>query len=656
MAISRPCFYVTVAALCAVVCYYVIDEVLLEDDEEVQSSVARLPPTLLFPLLPSDALTFATWLSAAVTFALPSTVPSSPLAAQCAALPHCPAIAGTACGWCWDLYEALPGGHKGDVNATCSDWTWFASQCALHVDCDLIASCPGIVGTHCGWCKATQLASKGGAAGPKRASDCESAEWVFDYRQCEVEYGPQHLHLMYGDDATTMVATWATATAHSIARVRFAATDSNNASTEQQAVADTRLFTHNNEDGLHFVHRANMSGLTPGARYRYYVANDNLTSATFEFTAAPPHPTSLASSTHSSLAVPRFIVYGDMGRFGGAPTLRFVEEEVEDALHSSQPVTAVLHLGDFAYDMKDSGGVNGDAFMARIQRLAASTPYITTPGNHEIEDNSFSHYRGRFTTPGMWEEGGRMYYSLNLGLIHFVSYDTEMLFSHPEQVTAQVQWLEADLTAANARRTERPWIVAFGHRPFYCSNNDGDDCTTDRSVVRATFETLFDQHGVDLILEAHEHSYERLFPVYDTHTTQRDYVNPLAATHIVTGTAGCNEQAGACINPIPGPRGDWSAFHSANRLMYGYGHLQAVNATHLWWGRGAGRGEWTAAGWNMDRAASARQLQREKRGGGLAMGHGAEDERELNGDSTQLCSSTACSSSDRCLSVSKSLS
>ena len=117
----------------------------------------------------------------------------------------------------------------------------------------------------------------------------------------------------------------------------------------------------------------------------------------------------------------------------------------------------------------------------------------------------------------------------------------------------------------------------------YCSNNDGDDCTTDRSVVRSTFEPLFDQYGVDLVLEAHEHSYERLYPVYDTHVTQRDYSSPLAPTHIVTGTAGCNEQAGACINPIPGPRGDWSAFHSANRLMYGYGHLQAVNATHLSW-------------------------------------------------------------------------
>ena len=594
MVTSRQCFYYAcLVLLCAAACYAVIDQLLLDDGESVPSSAPHLPPTLVFPLLPSNALTLASWLAAAVSYAIPATQPSSPLAAQCASLPHCPAIAGTGCGWCWDSYEALPGGHRGDVNATCGDWTWFASQCALHVDCAVIASCAGIVGTHCGWCQSSGLATKGGAAGPKQPSDCDSADWVFDYRRCEVQHGPQHVHLMYGDDPSTMVVTWATAASDSVGRVHYSAADSNVTAELHTAVAATRLFTYNNPDGLHFVHRANMTGLAPGTRYRYHVTNDNLTSASFVFTAAPPDPSTtspssslslVASPSTGSFPVPRFLVYGDMGRFGGAPTLQFVEDEVEAALNSSQPVTAILHLGDFAYDMHDSGGVNGDAFMARIQRLAASTPYITTPGNHEIEDNSFSHYRGRFTTPGMWDsDGWQMHYSLNLGLVHFVCYNTEMVFSHPELVADQLDWLEADLTAANAARSSRPWIVAFGHRPFYCSNNDGDDCTTDRSIVRATFERLFDQHGVDLILEAHEHSYERLYPVYDTHTTQYNYTDPLAPTHIVTGTAGCNEQAGACINPIPGPRGDWSAFHSANRLMYGYGHLQAVNGTHLWW-------------------------------------------------------------------------
>ena len=581
MALSRRSFYVLAALLCALACYVVIDELLLEDDEAFEASMASLPPTMLAPPLPSSALALASWLSAAVTFSLPSTLPSSALAAQCASLLHCPAIADTACGWCWDTNSALPGGHRGAANATCAEWTWSASQCALHVDCTNVASCRGIVQTSCGWCKSSGAASKGGAAGPRRAADCAASEWVSDYRQCEVERGPQQIHLMYGDDASVMVVTWATATNSTGRIVYSSAAEADGSARQRTAAAETRLFTHNNADGLHYIHRANMSGLTAGARYRYHVRNDNHSTAVFHFTAAPPSP----SIAPPSSPAPRFIVYGDMGRFGGAVSLRAVEAEVAASLNSSQPVTAVVHIGDFAYDLSSAGGVNGDAFLARIQQLAASTPYLTVPGNHEEEgDLSFAHYRARFTTPGMWgSDGWRMHYSLDLGLVHLVAYNTEQLFSHPEQVAAQLAWLEADLAAANAARGERPWLVAFGHRPMYCSNADGDDCTTDRSLVRATFERLFDSYGVDLVLEAHEHSYERLWPTFDTHPTQRNYTDPLAPVHIVTGTAGCNEQAGSCINPIPGPRGAWSATHAANRLMYGYGHLQADNATHLWW-------------------------------------------------------------------------
>ena len=37
--------------------------------------------------------------------------------------------------------------------------------------------------------------------------------------------------------------------------------------------------------------------------------------------------------------------------------------------------------GDFAYDMEDNGGVNGDTFMNRIQKIAATTPYMTSVGS-----------------------------------------------------------------------------------------------------------------------------------------------------------------------------------------------------------------------------------------------------------------------------------
>ena len=161
--------------------------------------------------------------------------------------------------------------------------------------------------------------------------------------------------------------------------------------------------------------------------------------------------------------------------------------------------------------------------------------------------------------------------------------------------------IELDLVAANdveARRAH-PWVVAFGHRPMYCSNGDGDDCTKEDSKVRTSgLEALFYEGGVDLSFEAHEHSYERMFPVYNNTvhnvynqscvddvgcTGQTVYASPTAPIHIVTGAAGCNENFGECINPISKHRGPWSAVYLQKGGTYSYGRLTAHNRSVLQW-------------------------------------------------------------------------
>ncbi|XP_015273747.1 PREDICTED: serine/threonine-protein kinase PAK 4-like [Gekko japonicus] len=85
--------------------------------------------------------------------------------------------------------------------------------------------------------------------------------------------------------------------------------------------------------------------------------------------------------------------------------------------------------------------------------------------------------------------------------------------------------------------------------------------------------------GVDLELWAHEHSYERLWPVYDykvyNGSIEAPYTNPGAPVHIITGSAGCQER----LDPfVPEPR-EWSAVRIED---YGYTRMQIFNRTHLW--------------------------------------------------------------------------
>ena len=69
-------------------------------------------------------------------------------------------------------------------------------------------------------------------------------------------------------------------------------------------------------------------------------------------------------------------------------------------------------------------------------------------------------------------------------------------------------------------------------------------------LVFISLEELFYKYGVDLVFTGHEHSYERMYPVYNLEVIQHDYFNARAPIYIVTGTAGCNEKDGECFSPM----------------------------------------------------------------------------------------------------------
>jgi len=138
-----------------------------------------------------------------------------------------------------------------------------------------------------------------------------------------------------------------------------------------------------------------------------------------------------------------------------------------------------------------------------------------------------------------------MWYSFDYGPVHFVSANTETDFNGAVEEHygdggkligleaggfapdgEYLRWLEADLAAANANRAQRPWIVAFGHRPWFWHDHRSTDTTTMNA-----HRPLFQKYGVDLYLAGHRHSYSRHSP-------------PAGSGDIpvvVTGAGGCDE-------------------------------------------------------------------------------------------------------------------
>lgn len=61
-----------------------------------------------------------------------------------------------------------------------------------------------------------------------------------------------------------------------------------------------------------------------------------------------------------------------------AQSLARLQRDTENGMYD-----AIIHIGDFAYDMNSEEARVGDEFMNQIQTIAAYTPYMVCPGNHE---------------------------------------------------------------------------------------------------------------------------------------------------------------------------------------------------------------------------------------------------------------------------------
>lgn len=389
---------------------------------------------------------------------------------------------------------------------------------------------------------------------------------------------PEQRHLSFGETAEKMVAIWVTPAALEQPACEFGRTPSLGMSVTGMSTKIWQV------GGISEVsHTCELSPLLPGESYFYKVGDkaSGIWSTIAKFVAKPL----------STTWAPTILVYGDLGAGNDVSLPTLTKEAMSGA------IDFVLHVGDFAYDFFSNGGEMGRAFMREIDPIASQLPYMTCLGNHEggtdlDHISSLYHYMHRFQMPGKGDavhgdKGNNVFYSFDAGPAHIIAFSSEVYFWQLWDAEAQFAFLQADLAAVDRRKT--PWIVTMAHRPMYCSNTDGDDCSKVHSNVRTglpvfgkrryQLEKLFKEHKVDLAFWAHEHSYERTWPVFDNKVmngSSAPYVDPGATVHIVSGNAGCREGH----DHFNGPRGSWSAVRSET---YGYGKLRVLNASHLQW-------------------------------------------------------------------------
>lgn len=138
-------------------------------------------------------------------------------------------------------------------------------------------------------------------------------------------------------------------------------------------------------------------------------------------------------------------------------------------------------------------------------------------------------------------------------------------------------------------RELRPWVVALGHRPPYCSNGGKHECHDRDNLVRLTFEAILARAGVDFAFWGHEHSYERSalsFPLVLQVVIFAYRMRPIfdyallagAPHHIITSSGGNSESDIQFLEALPRP-----AWVAQRESRHGYGVLSILNATTAIW-------------------------------------------------------------------------
>jgi len=122
-------------------------------------------------------------------------------------------------------------------------------------------------------------------------------------------------------------------------------------------------------------------------------------------------------------------------------------------------------------------------------------------GNHDYHTSGASGYFKYFGASAGDSKKG--YYSYDLGAWHVVVLNSNCSeIGGCDSSSAQNTWLKSDLAASKAKCT-----VAMWHHPLYNVGHHGPS-----SSVAPLWQTLYD-NGADLVLEGHDHNYQRWAPM-----------------------------------------------------------------------------------------------------------------------------------------------
>jgi len=200
--------------------------------------------------------------------------------------------------------------------------------------------------------------------------------------------------------------------------------------------------------------------------------------------AAPPAEVVPLPNKQDSL---KFLAFGDFGT-GDKPQYELAEQMI--ALHQRFPFELVVLLGDNLYGSERPQDLKIKFKTPYKPLLDAGVKFQASLGNHDAREQK---------NYPPFNMNDRLYYSFKAPKQSVRFYALESTYLEPEQM----QWLEKEL-----KDTTDQWKIMMFHHPLYSSSS-----THGSSVeLQKTLAPLFIRYNVSLVLNGHDHAYERIKP------------------------------------------------------------------------------------------------------------------------------------------------
>ena len=232
-----------------------------------------------------------------------------------------------------------------------------------------------------------------------------------------------------------------------------------------------------------------LDGLEAGTLYAYRVGDKNHWSEWAQFRTAAAGETPLS-----------FIYFGDAQN----DIKSLWSRTIRGAYRQMPQADFLLHAGDLV-NRRNRDHEWGEWYYAGGW-IYSMMPSIATPGNHEYGDDEngiytlSKHWKPTFTLPENGPEGlEETVYYIDYQNVRIISLDSPAFLEFERDQTKQINWLKSVLA-----NNDQKWTIVTMHHPIYSTKYGRDN-----EGLRTGLQPLFEQYGVDLVLQGHDHTYGR---------------------------------------------------------------------------------------------------------------------------------------------------